>query len=381
MKLLYLSTWDFSNEKFDGVCKKISAQVIAFVKNEVEVDIIYIKDGMIIYRESGTDRVIGKVGNIKKTPAYIKMYKYVKNKKYDWIYNRYGMMDTFYYRVLKQLRKNGARILVEIPTYPYIFEKPKGFFYGLFFAWDQGYIHKLKKIINRVITYSKDDFIFDIPTIKIINGINLSDVTIAQKNDGLDDSINLLAVAYMQPYHGYERLLRGLKDYYRNGGKRNVQCHFVGEGPEKVLYEKLAAQYELRNHVTFYGALSGRKLDDVFNICDIGVCTLGGYKKGLHLSSELKSREFLAKGLPIVSGIEIDVLSNRKFPYYLQLSNDDTDIDIIKLIEFYDKVYHNQESIGEIRKAIRSFAQEYIDMPVTMLPVIEYMRRGDTPIA
>ncbi len=376
MKLLYLSTWDFSNEKSDGVCKKIYAQVHVFEKNGFEVDMIYIKDGLVIYKGGGSKKAIGKVDNIKKTPAYFQMYNFLKNKKYNWIYNRYGMMDTFYYQVLKQLRKNGAKILVEIPTYPYKHEKPKGFFYSLLFAWDQSYIHKLKKVFDRVITYSRDDYIFDIPTIQVVNGINISDIALAEKNGNiLDDTINLLVVAYMQPYHGYERLLRGLKNYYANCGKRNIQCHFVGEGPEKALYERLVNQYELSDHVIFYGILSGRKLDDVFNICDIGICTLGGYKKELYLSSELKSREFLARGLPIVSGIEIDVFVNKNTQYYLQLPNDETDIDMIRIIHFYDKIYSKQGNAGEVRKAVRSMAEKYIDMSVTMLPVIEYIRK------
>lgn len=374
MKLLYLSTWDFTNEKSDGVCKKIYSQIAVFEKNGYMVDFVYIKDGMIHYREGGSTQTIGRVGNIKKTPAYIKMYRSLKNKKYDWIYNRYGMMDTFYYRVLKRLHKNGARILIEIPTYPYVGEKPKGILYKLLFAWDQSYLQKLKNVVERIVTYSKDEYIFDVPTIQIVNGINLSDVTLGKVHDKLDDAINLLIVAYMQPYHGYERLLKGLKNYYSGGGERNIQCHFVGDGPEKKIYEELTSQYELWNHVTFYGALHGEKLENMFQICDMGVCSLGGYKKGVFLSSELKSREFLAQGLPIVSGIEIDVLANKNVPYYLQFPNDTTDIDIKEIVKFYDRVYKNQKDHGEIRKAVRNVAEKYIDMSVTMLPVFKYMQ-------
>lgn len=374
MKLLYLSTWDFSEEESDGVCRKIYSQINVFEKNGYEVDFIYIKNGKIIYKEGDVEKVIGKVGNIKKTPAYIKMYKTIKNKKYDWIYNRYGMMDTFYYRVLKTLYKNGARILVEIPTYPYVGERPKGILYRLFFAWDQAYLHKLRKIVDRIVTYSKEEYIFDIPTLQSINGIDLSDITVAEANGRSDNTINLLMVAFMQPYHGYERLLRGLKNYYDDFGKRNIQCHFVGEGPEKAVYENLAIQYGIGDHVTFYGALDNTKLNGVYNICDIGVCSLGAYKKKLFLSSELKSREFLAKGLPIVSGIEIDVFANQNSPYYLQFSNDATDIDIKEIVKFYDKIYGRQKDIGEVRKAVRSVAEKYINMPVTMLQTIEYMQ-------
>ncbi|MGN0308085.1 MAG: hypothetical protein ACI4DN_07695, partial [Lachnospiraceae bacterium] len=110
MKILYLSTWDFTDEESDGVCKKIYAHIRVFEKEGYNVDFIYLKDNEIRFREEGKERILGSIGSIKKTPAYIKIYKYLKNKKYDWIYNRYGLMDTFYFRLLKRMYKNGSKI-------------------------------------------------------------------------------------------------------------------------------------------------------------------------------------------------------------------------------------------------------------------------------
>ncbi len=374
MKILYLSTWDFSNEESDGVCKKIYSQIAVFEKKGYEVDFIFIKGEKIVYREGGNNRVIGKVGSIKKTPAYIKMYKKIKYKKYDWVYNRYGMMDTFYYKVLKRLHKNGAKILIEIPTYPYAGEKAKGILYQFMFWWDKIYLHKLKSIIDRIVTYSRDEFIFDIPTIKVRNGIDLSSITITEMKGQLNDVIDLMIVAYMQPYHGYERLLSGLRNYYGNLGERNIHCHFVGEGTEKKVYEELTIQYGLEKHVTFYGPLYGDELNSVFNICDIGICSLGGYKKGMFLSSELKSREFLARGLPIISGVDIDIFTDKNSPYYLQFSNDETDINVIDIINFYDRIYDSANKVESVRSAIRSMARKKISMSSVMLPIIDHMK-------
>ena len=374
MKILYLSTWDFTNEMSDGVCKKIKAQISVFEKKGYRVDFIYLKDGKIVFREDGIENIIGKVGIIKKTPAYIRMYNILKKKKYDWVYNRYGMMDTFYFRVLKCLNRNGAKILIEIPTYPYDEEKQGGLLYHLFFAWDRSYRRRLKNVADRIITYSKDSHIFDIPAIQVMNGIDLSHVEVAKSDEKSEDVIRLMIVAYMQPYHGYERLLKGLKNYYDGLGKRNIQCHFVGDGPERAVYEKLAAQYDLLNHTTFYGALNGEALNQIFDMCDIGVCSLGGYKKGLFLSSELKSREFLAKGLPIITGVDIDVLINADMPCYLQFSNDASDIDMEEIVGFYDRLYQEPGDIKKVREKIRHLAEKYSDMSITMQPVTDYMQ-------
>lgn len=371
MKLLYLSTWDFTNEKSDGVCKKIYSQISVFEKNGCEVDLIYIKNGKILYREEGNTREIGTVGSIKKTPAYIKMYGELKNKKYDWVYNRYGMMDTFYYRVLKRLHKNGARILIEIPTYPYAGEIPEGILYRLMFWWDEIYLKRLKRIVDRIVTYSQDEKIFDIQTIHIMNGVEVNSIKPVCREKGIDDTIDLLIVALMQPYHGYERLLYGLKKYYEEGGTRKILCHFVGDGPERAAYEKIVSDCGLEDHTRFYGMKGGEELEHIYERADIGVCSLGCYKKGIYWSSELKSREYLAKGIPIIAGIEIDIFSVIDNNYFLQFPNDESLIAINQITKFYDKVY--QQDYQSVAENIREMASKYIDVKAAIKLVCDYI--------
>ena len=194
LKILYLSTWDFTNEESEGVCKKIYSQIEVLEKAGHQVDFIYLKDNKIMYREAGKVYDVGLVGAIKKTPAYIRMYHILKEKKYDWVFNRYGMMDTFYFRVLKILKKNGARILIELPTYPYIGEKNKGLLYWLMFKWDEVYQKKIKDVAERIVTYSQDEEIWGIKTIRIKNGINLAEIPVVRREVKTDNSIHLLAV-------------------------------------------------------------------------------------------------------------------------------------------------------------------------------------------
>lgn len=371
MKLLYLSTWDFANEKADGVCKKIYSHIAVFEKEGYEVDFIFLRGNEIIYKENGQENVIGRVGNIKKTPAYIKMYKFIKYKKYDWVYNRYGMMDTFYYRVLKRLHRNGARILIELPTYPYKGERQKGLLYRIMFAWDELYIKKLRTITDKVLTYSRDKEIFGIPTIEMMNGVDVESIQPLRREEDADDTIDLLIVALMQPYHGYERLLKGLKTYYETGGARKIRCHFVGDGPEKKNYEELTEQYNLEEQVIFYGMKGGAELDAIYEKADIGICSLGCYKKGIYWSSELKSREYLAKGMPFVTGIEIDILRQIDEKYYIQFPNDESEIDVEKVVSFYDQLYTNDRKI--VVEEIREMACRYIDMKAVMQPVCAHM--------
>lgn len=372
MKILYLSTWDFSNEESDGVCKKIYSQIKVFEDKGYDVDYTYIKNNLIYFNEHKKEKIVGHVGEIKKTPTYIKLYKVLKNSKYDYVYNRYGMMDTFYFHLLKRLHLNGARIVIEIPTYPYEGEKKKGILNSFMFAWDRFYLKYLSKVCDRIITYSRDTQIFGIQTIQIINGIEIDKITPVSGEAENDEIIDLIAVALMQPYHGYERIILGIKEYYRKNGKRKVIFHLVGDGSEKEYYEKIVEENHLEDKVIFYGRKNDKELEKLYNKADIGICSLGCYKKGMYWSSELKAREYLAKGIPIVLGMNSDICDYIDEDFYLNFPNNDSVIDIDKIIAFYDNIY--KKGHKEVIKKIRAMAEPYINMNAAMKPVCDYFR-------
>lgn len=371
MKLLYLSTWDFSQEEADGVCKKIYSQMAAFEKNGYDVDLIYIKNGEVRYREYKQERVIAKVGAIRKTPAYMKMYRHIRNKKYDWIYNRFGMMDPFYYRVLKRFHRNGARILIEIPTYPYTGQIPPGLLYKLMVKWDDIYTGKLKKYVERIATYSLDEKIFDIPTIKIKNGIDFEKTAVKEEKLPTDE-IDLIGVAHLSKWHGYDRVIEGMHQYYAETENRPIiNFHIVGDGEVLSEYKQLVSNLNLDKHVFFYGNQCGRALDEIYNKCDIGVSSLGLHRTGVtEQTSELKSREYSAKGLPVISSTIIDIFKPGEYKYVQYVPQDDTPIDMHQIVHFYQTF--SQE--GDIRYKIRDYAYKKCDQSVVSLPVIGYMK-------
>ena len=372
MKLLYLSTWDFTNEKSDGVCKKMYSQLRVFEKRGYQVDFIYIKDGKVIYREDGEERAIATVGTIRKTPAYIKMYRHIKDKKYDCVYNRYGMADTFYNRVIKRLWENGAKIYVEVPSYPYEGEREPGLLYWIMFKWDEICRKRLKKYVSNIVMYMDYDKLFGIDTIRLINGVDVSNIKPVQKMERDSEAIHLLIVTLMMKHHGYERLIEGFHEYYQAGGMRKVICHVVGDGVERPYYEELVKKYNLEENIIFYGLKSGAELDAFYEYADFGVTAMGLYKDNIFLTSELKSREYLAKGLPLISGAQIDIFRGKDKWFYNKFSEDATPIDIGRVVQIYDDMCKDRTK-EEAVKEIRRFAEETVDMSETMKLLFEYM--------
>jgi len=294
--------------------------------------------------------------------------------KTDFLYIRKRATDKAFLNFFKQLRRRctNGKIILEIPTYPYkrelLFNKEMWPFYFK----DIFYCRFLNRYVDKIVTFSNDEFIFGIPTIRTQNGIVVDRVTPIQ-NMELDDTIDLLAVAQFQKAHGYERILKGLWRFYQQGGKRSILLHLVGDGNESMYYKKLVVKYGLEDKVIFYGNKKGTELDEIYEKMDIGLGSFGSYKKGIHISSSLKVREYLSKGLPIISGCREDVLDDRTVDFYLQFNNDSSEIDISKIVAFYDNIYLTGQSRGNVVSRIRKYAYENVDMKIVLKPVIEYI--------
>ena len=96
------------------------------------------------------------------------------------------------------------------------------------------------------------------------------------------------------------------------------------------------------------------------------------YKKGLNLSCDLKSREAVARGIPMVTGCPTDIFIEGKYKYYLEFSNDSSAVDIQKIINFNDEIYRNGEEL--VIEDIRRYAFENVSMDAAMKNVIDYFK-------
>jgi hypothetical protein len=304
---------------------------------------------------------------------YKNLYKNILNDEnnLDFVYIRRGMpMNRAFLALLKRIKTNNhqCKILFEIPTYPYDKEH-KTFLSRCGLLIDKIYRNQLQKYIDKIVTVSNDDVIFAIPTIKIKNGIRCADIPIRkqlQKHFGL----HFIVVAQFAFYHGYERLIAGLSNYYKKNQDK-IYIHFVGDGTEIVKYKALVQKYSIEEYCVFYGTLHDHALTDVFNKCDLGICSLGVHRIGLNLGSFLKSREYLARGLPIISSTKIDVIPSN-FKYCLYVPEDESAINIEHVVAFYTNLLIEQ-TVPEMISEIRRFAEENCDISKTMMPVIEYI--------
>ena len=296
----------------------------------------------------------------------------ILNTKYDYIYIRRIIPNCkAVIHLLKKLKKkNNCKILYELPTYPYDFEH-KSFSSKISLFIDKIYRIRLSKYVDRIVTLTDDKEIFGCKTLRITNGVDVKSIPICKKNVYDSNSINLIAVAQFKFWHGYDRVIEGLHKY--NG--KNVFLHFVGNGTEIEKYKQLVQEYQLQRQVFFHGTLSGKELDEVFNMSDIALCSLGCHRINIFEGSFLKSREYLCRAIPIVTSTKIDIIPD-DFDYCLRVPEDESSIDIEKIVKFAKRIYSSDERI-EITKIIREFAENNCSMENAMKSVFDYILAVD----
>ncbi len=360
----------FDGRQSIGVSKKIDMQIGEFNKHfEMrELQIPALPRSLI-------KRILGLFPTASITRDYNDALSKMENP--DFIYVRRTVADRGYITFFKKIKEKYpfCKIIIEIFTYPY--DKDD---FGKWNAWpfyikENIYRRKLKKYVDRFVTFSKDKVLFGVPTICTTNGVELEQINMVN-GEYTKDRIVIAGVAYMQRQHGYERLIKGLKEYYEE--KSNMQkviLYLVGDGPEKKYYQELVEQEKLQDYVKFYPTIKGEELDEIYNQVDIALASFGFYKAGVyHSNSSLKVCECLAKGLPFATGCSIAGIEET-CPFMFLFPNDKSVINIAELVEKFELLRAGKEK-KELAKEIRNFAEEKVSMKIVMKPIIDYINYG-----
>lgn len=181
------------------------------------------------------------------------------------------------------------------------------------------------------------------PALSLPNGIDVNTFPLCKTNSSSKKThFNMIFVASNDaPWHGIDRVIAGIKAY---NGPLNITLHIVGDFPR----EKYSASY-----IKLWGILYAQELDTVFQQCDVAISTMALHRKELTSAASLKTREYLARGMPIVYSYKDDDIPNNT-PFSLNIGADDTLIDIDRVIQF---THACPIKASEIRK----FAYAHLD--------------------
>lgn len=349
--IYYSEGLNFKNSESLGIEKKVLAQVKS-LSNLGEIYLI----NQSIDDQNLIDRLLFIMPFVKskrEKSREILLKKVTKDTNY--IYIRKPSLTINFYKILQTIKskKKDIRIILEIPTYP--FHKEYKGLSKLMVIKSIRCEKKLSSVVDYIVTYSDDDNIWGIPCLKTSNCVDFCKIPQRTRSFKIEpNTIRLTCVANYTYWHGLDRLIKGILKY---NGKYKIILNVVGSGNELENLKKLANGSE---NIIFHGPKSGNELDDIFNFTDIAVDALGRHRSGVYYNSSLKGKEYVARGLPVISAVKTELDYMKDFPYYLSLPADETDININDVEKFYEKIYlHND--VSKISSIIRSRTEEKFD--------------------
>lgn len=356
MRILFIIFHGFDPN--NGISKKISYQLEAFKANGHETHLCYMDENGS-KRRLVDDTVIadygnGKKGKILKRIEFGSIVNYAIDHQIELVYIRSNHnANPFTINMVKRMKRKSMKVVMEIPTYPYDQE--------YFDKWmqrqliqDKIFRNLLAKQLNAIVTFSQEKIIFGQQTIRISNGIDFDSVKMRKGCHHPANELHLIGVAEIHRWHGFDRLIKGLANYYTTPKEIQVYFHVVGyffSPIEEAEILKMIETNHLEPYVILYGKKHGEELDKIFDQCDFGIGSLGRHRVGITDIKTLKNREYAARGIPFVYS-ENDTDFDKK-PYVLKMPADETAIHIEDIIYFYRRLNITPQ---EIRDSIQNLS-------------------------
>lgn len=292
---------------------------------------------------------------LKRMQIFRAMLLVLKNYSFDYCYTRKMITTVNYGRCLKKLKQKGIKLTVEVPTYPDYeeFKKERRKFRKIAFKILKFIDMYYSKYVDLfVLIGEKSNSYFGVKAINIQNGISIDCIKEWEPRFLKENELHFIALANFCYWHGYERVIEGLYNYYKDNSsnKRKIYIHFVGPDEDGSLacWRELGKKKGIENHLIFEGKKYGNDLDSIFDTCNCAIGTLGCYKKGIVTDSSLKSLNYIARGIPFIhAGITYE--SEDIAPYLFKIKNDNTPINFEMVINYLNQLPDNLQITRKLR--------------------------------
>ena len=356
-RILYISILNTNKNvlPFDGVMKKILMHIRVLKGYGNTVDYIESNgvDTFFVTGENKTKICDFLEGGYKYfNNVVINTAKYIVDNSlyYDYVYIRHDAFSYKGFKALSKISTHSKRVYLEIPTYFVPAFTIKNFIKYYFNRY-------LKKYVYKIVTDCNEKTIYGMDTVMITNGVEVEKIKTRQPSN--DTNINVALVASISDYHGVNKIVDAVEN---EPDFSNVVFHIAGEGPKYAEYVKTVTDKGLQNRIKLYGKLAGEELDELFNKCEIGISSLANKEIGVLFSSTLKSKEYLSKGIPIISDVMLDVFYENPQYFFYQLKDN---FNLHELVDFYNSVYENRDKQSVIND-IRNYAERTCDIRIVM---------------
>ncbi len=299
-----------------------------------------------------------KLPGLPAISLYNALYKatvivFSRNIKFQYAYIRSMPTTLTYRKALKKIKNTCCKVIVEIPTYPIEKEikTEKRLLRRLYLKLSNYYFKRNGNLIDIfVLIGEQSDTFAGRPALNIENGIALESISLRNEITKSGNEIHLLGLANMAKWHGYDRVIEGLKRYYKSGGNVTIIFHLIGPDADGSLkeWQLLSKKYGLQKNVIYEGPKFENELDSYFNLCQAAIGSIGLHRINYQIAATLKIREYMARGIPFIISANDPALNNCS-QYFLKVPENNEPLNISQLIDFINK--NSSRGLGrEMRK-------------------------------
>jgi len=304
--------------------------------------------------------------------------KYIDLKNYDLIILRYLFADKTgieFARKFKVITEHHTDTVSEMTNYIKICRSlPRMFFRCVKkYFLEKRYGHLMLKNCKGIIAVTDEinnielsRINHSIPSITIPNGIGVENIKMTGFTPFDGKNLDIVFItSSLFPWNGLERLLSSMKNYK---GNINVTLHIIGAVDQNE-FSKILGYFDC---VKFHGLKLEEDLDEIMGKMNLAIGTLALFKNNIEEACSLKTREYVARGIPFVLAYkDPDLLNVRPdFKFHLSFENNNSSIDMGDIISFAREVSKNPV---EISSCMRSYALQNLDWSIKMKKLMRFV--------
>jgi len=323
-----------------GVMQKIRQQSRYWVEKNHTIYLvssktmsIYDGDENILYTQKIMDSKFGKIGtaiSLLHNAYYMKSL--IKKIDIDILYMRHRLYMPFLYKILKSnkvVMEINSDEMVEYKLYSRVTYYYNLLTRNIFLRQIDAFVSVSNELKEKYKYLYK-------PIVVIANGIDTKSYRVINTKN--NQPILVFIGTPNQSWQGLDKI-KMMAEYFKK-----YQFYIIGTNGKDS------------QNLHYFGYLSNEEATKIINQCDIGIGTLSLYKKDLTEASPLKSRHYLACGLPLIYAYnDTDIPDDVAFK--LKLENSEENLNYNKIEKFILGVFNNKM----ISLEARGFAEGILD--------------------
>ena len=334
MKALLLA--DLNLKPSEGIYKKICAESAAIGRILGSCELITKVDNGVRVFNPQTKKV--DICENQTLLAYAS--NSIESKQIEFLYVRHMIPRPSLINVLRKAKINCVQIYYEIPTYPFFAEQfrtsKKKYRAIAKIILDVIFAPIIYSYVNKVVVIKSNSQVYlRKKMIESFNGVDTKQIQSKQNYESGDGFFKMVTVGTLYPYHGYDRVLKGLSNCNETVCGKTVEFHIVGKSETINELHELAKRLKLQ-HVYFHGMKTTEELNSMFEQFDVGLGCLALHRRNADIDTTLKVIEYYCRGVPVVTSGMTPL--NQLHSCTIRICDDETPISIENIYIQYKNI-------------------------------------------